>query len=306
MKNVKMKILFLVILILSLGIAACNEGENTKEEEKFKLYYLDESSTKLEAVEYSIESEDIKDIINEVLNEMLIQRENYNVTIPKTVQILSYELSSNNLSINFSAGYNNLDNISEIFLRASVVLTLTQLDEVEYVSIYVDNKPLKDANGATVGMLAASDFIDKVGNTLNNYETTTVTLYFANLRGNSLKTEIRTGMYDSSKSLERYIVEQLIKGPAVGSNYETLPKNTEILSINTSNGICYIDFDSDFAKGATSVKDEIMIYSLVNSLTELSYINKVQISVEGEVDISLHNKVSLDTLFYKDLSYMED
>ena len=292
-------------MILSLTIAGCSENETTENDDALKLYYVSDSGTKLTTVGYSVESENIDDRICEVLSAMRVERDDCVEAIPKTVEILAYELKNGVFSINFSQAYNNLDNVSEIFLRASVVLTLTQFDEIDYVSIYVDDKPLKDANGTAVGMLSSSNFIDKVGNTLNNYENTTVTLYFANFSGNRLKTEIRTGMYDSSKSLERYIVEQLMKGPASDDNYTTMPSNAKILSINTSNGICYIDFDSEFLKGASSVKDEIMIYSIVNSLTELSYINKVQISVEGETDILLHNKVSLDTLFYRTLSYME-
>lgn len=270
------------------------------------LYYLNESKTALKTVSYKLKSENTDDKINEIMSAMREERKDVRSAVPDEVYAISYELSGQVLSLNFDTAYLGLDSITEIFARAAIVLTFTQMEEISYVSFYVNNNPVKDANGDAVVMMSSADFIDKVGNTVNNYENTTVTLYFANYSGNKLRTEIRTGMYDSSQSLERYIVEQLIKGPAEKDDYRTIPQDTGIRSISTNNGVCYIDFESNFLSGASSVKDEIMIYSIVNSLTELSHINKVQISVNGDIDVELHNRFSLSQLLMKDLSYMEE
>lgn len=305
MRRIK-TIIFLCICIIGIAVLpGCEKNSQAESDDEISLYYLNESGTALKTVGYSLESDDVDGKINEIMAAMRKERKNVVAAVPGGVQSISYELSGNVLSLNFDSSYLGLDSITEIFLRAATVLTFTQLEEVSYVSFYVNNNPVKDANGDAVVMLSESDFIDKVGNTLNNYENTTVTLYFANYSGNKLKAEIRTGMYDSSRSLERYIVEQIIKGPADNGNYRTVPHDTEIRSINTSNGVCYIDFDGNFLSGASSVKDEIMIYSIVNSLTELSHINKVQISVNGNIDVELHNRFSLNQLLMKDLSYME-
>lgn len=304
-KYAKDIILLLVIIISSLLVCGCGNDKYNDVNDGFCLYYLNEEGTRLETADYNIKSEAVSEQVNEVLAELYKKKDDLTSPIPSGVEIISYSISNGVLNLNFGTYYSSLDSVSEIFLRASIVLTLTQIDEVDYVSFYIEDQPLKDAGGSMVGMMKASDFTDKVGNSLNNYENTTVTLYFANLKGNSLRTEIRTGVYDSSKSLERYIVEQIIDGPAGDGNYRTVPKETAIRSINTNNGICYIDFSEEFSKSASSVKDEIMVYSIVNSLTELSYICKVQISVEGDTEVILHKELSLDTPLIRDLSYME-
>lgn len=306
MRQIKI-IIFICMCILCLTVLlGCEKQSQGDSEDNMSLYYLNESKTALKTVSYKLKSENTDDKINEIMSAMREERKDVRSAVPDEVYAISYELSGQVLSLNFDTAYLGLDSITEIFARAVIVLTFTQMEEISYVSFYVNNNPVKDANGDAVVMMSSADFIDKVGNTVNNYENTTVTLYFANYSGNKLRTEIRTGMYDSSQSLERYIVEQLIKGPAEKDDYRTIPQDTGIRSISTNNGVCYIDFESNFLSGASSVKDEIMIYSIVNSLTELSHINKVQISVNGDIDVELHNRFSLSQLLMKDLSYMEE
>lgn len=306
MRRIK-NIFFICMCIMCLTtLLGCEKKSQDNPKNEMSLYYLNESGTALEAVSYKLKSDSADEKINEIMWAIREERKNVLPVIPEEVNAISYELSGQVLSLNFDSAYLGLDSTTEILVRAAMVFTFTQLEEVSYVNFYVNNNPFKDANGDTVVMVASSDFIDKVGNNVNNYQSTTVTLYFANYSGNKLRTEIRTGMYDSSQSLERYIIEQLIKGPAENGDYVTIPQSTGIRSISTNNGVCYIDFDSNFLSGASSVKDEIMIYSIVNSLTELSHISKVQISVNGDIDVELHSRFSLNKLLTKDLSYMEE
>ncbi len=306
MKPVKI-IIFICMCIMCLSaLFGCEKKSQANSKDEISLYYLNDSGTALEAVSYKLESDSADEKINEIMRAIREERKNVLPVIPKEVNAISYELSGQVLALNFDSAYLGLDSTTEILVRAAMVFTFTQLEEVSYVSFYVNNNPYKDANGDTAVMVSSSDFIDKVGNNVNNYQSTTVTLYFANYGGNKLRTEIRTGMYDSSQSLERYVVEQLIKGPAESGDYVTIPQGTGIRSISTNNGVCYIDFDSDFLSGASSVKDEIMVYSIVNSLTELSHISKVQISVNGDIDVELHGRFSLNSFLTKDLSYMEE
>ena len=51
----------------------------------------------------------------------------------------------------------------------------------------------------------------------------------------------------------------------------------------TKDGICYVNFDSNFLTVVNNVNLDIEIYSIVNSLTELQGVNRVQILVDGDV-----------------------
>ena len=53
------------------------------------------------------------------------------------------------------------------------------------------------------------------------------------------------------------------------------------------------------------VSDELMIYSIVNSLCELPYVNGVQILVDGESEIMLHKTFSLAQVLRRNTDLIE-
>lgn len=54
-----------------------------------------------------------------------------------------------------------------------------------------------------------------------------------------------------------------------------------------------------------NVTSDVTIYSIVNSLVELSNINKVQISIDGKTDIVFRDKYNLTTIFERNLNSVE-
>ena len=52
--------------------------------------------------------------------------------------------------------------------------------------------------------------------------------------------------YSSNVSKEKLIVEKLIQGPSGTEAYPTINPNTNLLSVTTKDGICYVNFDSTF------------------------------------------------------------
>ena len=88
-------------------------------------------------------------------------------------------------------------------------------------------------------------------------------------------------------------MEELISGPSgqVPGIYPTVNNNTKILSVTTKDGICYVNMDSNFLMVVNNVSTELAIYSIVNSLAELTNVNKVQILINGEVPVSFSKAV---------------
>ena len=170
----------------------------------------------------------------------------------------------------------------EILDRAAIVRTFTQLDNIEYVSFQVEGTPLTDHYGNIIGNMSADTFIYNVGNEINTYEKVELKLYFANLDGTKLVPVFRSVVYNSNISMEKLAVEQIISGPNTDIAYGTISKEAKIKSINVKDGVCYIDFESDFQSTSNSVTTEVAIYSIVNTLTELPNINKVVFSVNGQ------------------------
>jgi germination protein M len=107
------------------------------------------------------------------------------------------------------------------------------------------------------------------------------------------------------KSKEVFIVEQLIKGPKEKGYTATLSSKIKIINVMTANNICYVDFDESFLTEQSSVSNTLVIYSIVNSLSELNEIHKVQISVKGDATLNYHDEISLAEPFIRNLDLIE-
>ena len=99
--------------------------------------------------------------------------------------------------------------------------------------------------------------------------------------------------YNSSTSIEKLVVEQLIKGPEKEGMLAVIPPETRVLGVSVREHICYVNFDQEFLNGAPGVTPEATVYAIVNSLTESGNVSQVQISVNGESDIQYMNRIDL-------------
>ena len=54
-----------------------------------------------------------------------------------------------------------------------------------------------------------------------------------------------------------------------------------------------------------NVTSDVTIYSITNSLVELSNVNKVQISINGNINVTYRENTSLSTVFERNLELVE-
>ena len=277
-------LLSLSLLTLCLGLSGC-ERKREVSENSIKVYYVNSSETGIISKDYELkETEDtdqeIKELI-EVLKEMPDRLE-YEAPISGDTNLIGYSLRDKLLTLNFASNYNNLGRTLEILDRAAIVRTFTQLENVEYVSFQVEGTPITDHYGNIIGNMSADTFIYNIGNEINTYEKVELKLYFASEDGKKLVPVYRSVVYNSNISMEKLAVEQIISGPNTDIAFATINKDTKIKSINIKDGVCYIDFDASFLNQTNQVTAEAAIYSIVNTVTELSNVNKVVFSVNGE------------------------
>lgn len=152
-----------------------------------------------------------------------------------------------------------------------------------------------------MGAQSGDDFIFSSDSELRSYEQVQLHLYFANERGTGLVSTYRTVVYNSNIAPERLVTEEVIKGPNTDVVYPTINPQTRILSVTTRDEICYVNLDRSFLSDPYDVTSRVAIYSLVNSLTELTSVSAVQIRIEGESKESLMD-TSLQDAFQRDLS----
>jgi len=212
-----------------------------------------------------------------------------------------YRLESDTLTLNMDAGYQELNPVTEVLTRAALVRSFTQLPEIGYVRITVEGEPLYDALGNMIGRMNAEQFIDNAGNAINTYEETRLQLYFANESGDGLVPVNRNLYYNTNVPTEKLVIEQILAGVSVTETgaYPTVNPDTKLINVMVKDEICYVNLDKTFFAQIYNVTPEVTIYSLVNSLTELDNIKKVQILIEGETDVLYRESIMLTALFEK-------
>jgi len=120
-----------------------------------------------------------------------------------------------------------------------------------------------------------------------------------------LKSETVEVVYNGSISQEKLILEQLLEGPKAEGYKRTLPANAEILNMSIKDGTCYVNMSSKIQEMDAALTEEVVIYSMVNSLTELGTIQKVQFSIDGETDVVLRESLHLDKPFERNMDMIE-
>ena len=299
MRKIGSLLLFFACAVL---LAACGKHRDGNVV-VYPVYYVSNSETKVEMHEHEMQAESEEDMLQELMDclSTVPDKLEYKAPLSMGFQVLGVNVQEGKLQINVDSAYKTMPPTTEVLVRAAIVRTLTQLPNISYVGITVDGQQLYDNAGEAVGWMSADQFIDNDGNEINTYELTRIKLYFANADGDKLIAAYREKHYSTNTPLERFVVEELISGPSgqVPGLYPTVNPETKIINVMTKDGICYVNFDSSFLTVVNNVSTELAVYSIVDSLVELSNINKVQILVNGEVPSSFTT-----TTFERNLDYV--
>ena len=281
--------------LLALTVLAACGNEEPASADIYQIYTLNNTETKVEAHAHRMQAAEEEAMLNELVICLSTQPDKLEYKVPFAMgfEILSMDLSDGTLSIDVDGAYLNLPATTEVLVRAAIVRTLTQIPSVRYVGITVEGNQFFDNAGDVVGLMNADLFIANDGNEINTYELVRVRLYFANLEGDKLIGAYREKYYSTNMPLERFVVEELIAGPSgkVEGLYPSINPEVKVIGVTTRDGICYVNLDASFLTVVNNVSTELSIYSIVNSLAELSSVNKVQILINGEVPSSFGNAV---------------
>jgi len=297
-------------LCLAAGIllSACKKQEEASQPQdgKYRIYYLNSTRTKLASTGYETEAADPEQLIGELAGQILEAPDNpdYQAVLGEQVVLLDIQREDNILYFNFNKDYSTMKPSREILCRAALAKTFTQVPGIDYISINCDGQPLWDSHGNPVGAFSGSDFVESVSD-VNSFERVELKLYFANEARDGLVAETREVVHNINTSLERLVVEQLLSGSQNGGA-AVLPKDTKILSVSLTDNICYVNLDSSFLNGELDAADYIPVYALVNSLTELQTVNKVQITVAGSANVLYRNSISLTSPLEREEKYIAE
>lgn len=277
---------------------------------RINLYFLNIANNTLERETRNIETPSSNtELITAVLTELIAGPSNNWLyrTIPRDVTIEAANLTENEklCGIELSGEYRNLSVKDELFFRSSLVWTLTEFEFIEDVILYVSGQQLTNASGQPTGVMNRENLIIHPELSPVRTNTRKITLYFANEEQSSLTPEART--IEVSNNIEYHIVEQLISGPIKSSLRPTLLPDLKLKDANTIDGICYVDLSAEFLNRQLTggELDSLTIYSIVNSLTELNGVQKVQIMVDSSTVTEIRGNYDLSMPIGRDESMIE-
>jgi len=132
-----------------------------------------------------------------------------------------------------------------------------------------------------------------------------VNLYFSDSQAMYLVPEKRK--IPQTPSLARQVVIELIKGPENSSLYPTIPKETQVNEVYIADDIVYIDLSEEIFKNhpGGSSGELMTVYSIVNTLTEITPIRGVQILVEGNEKESLVGHIDISMPLIRDENWIK-
>ena len=132
---------------------------------------------------------------------------------------------------------------------------------------------------------------------------TLVTLYFQDAQTKDVMPEAR--LIDSKQLIEnpyRTLINLLLEGPKNDKLQAIIPEGTKIKSITKEGNTAVVNFNSEFTNGIRLGKEqeEKIVYTIVNTLTELTEIDSVKILVEGQEGAGFDdNAVEFKDAFYR-------
>jgi len=132
----------------------------------------------------------------------------------------------------------------------------------------------------------------------------TIKVYYADSQGEYLVPEWRTiGLLDAEGGSNKYIdaLKELIKPPAGDSLIRIVPETTVINSVAVNDKIAEVDLSESFMtdRFVSDTTDILLIYSIVNTLTEFPEIHAVTLFVNGK-KIDIFGQLDIKDPIYRD------
>lgn len=302
----KLVLLSMLILVVSVG---CNTSTDSYASlEGPKVYLVNEEENSLEGIDINLNEIVDQSKTNEIVDYIFILLSNgvsssdFKPTITDVELIQYYNIEGTHITLNLNRAYYDLSFSQEIFLRASIVKSLTSFDAIDSVEFFVNGVPLIIDSSTALGRQYSSDVQVTYDKATSREVFENVVIYLPNEDKSRLNARYTTITLTPNKKLEAIVVEEILD-----NEEQILPNDVKLLNIYTHEGICFVDFSAEFQTALlpSGISERIAIYSLVNSLTELSNITNVQILVEGKKAATFQGTLSLNRIFTKNFSLIE-
>ena len=245
------------------------------------IVYLIDNNKYISRVSTILTSKSKEDKIKEIISILTIDsnnyiREGFKKVIPKNTKLLNLEIQDQLVKLNFSKELLNVDIYNEEKMIEAIVYSLTSLDNIKYVSIYVEGSilnKLPNSNKKLPTTLDRSIGINKEYNINNINNTTKTTIYYLSKYNDYYYYVPVTKVNNDDISKIEIIIKELTSSKMLNTNLISyLNNNTELLSYNETDKSLLLNFNEN-------ILDDI---NTNNILEEVSY--SINLSIKDNYD----------------------
>ncbi len=291
-------IILLAVILVFVGIFVLNIDKDANSTEPIDVYFLNGEMTSIVPEKREVKYENKEELVELVLLELSKgPSESGNVRIMPKDTLWSVSGSSSHLTVDFTQNFLTTDNSRNLLATYAVVKSLCSINGVVAVKVTVSGGELIAPDGNTIDYLSDKDINLEKDKSTDDIKG--IKLYFANA-DNTLSSQWRTVNISESVSLCQNVLTELIKGPDEGTLLPTVSADTEVISMEITEGTAYLNMSKSFIdkNSSTPEKEQLAVYSIVNSLTELDGVENVQFLIDG-MKASGFKSIDLTMLFTK-------
>ena len=260
-----------LVLLLSLLCACAAQHAQEMDENGYELYFLSDPNSagggdairaqeKRLTLDGAMETEDC---VRALLEALLAGPDEPSLSspIPEGTALKSLKVSGRRAQIDLSAQYARLTGIDLSLADYCITLTLTQLPNVNAVSITADGRELPYRE--TQVLLSADTLLSSRESGLRPI---TVSLYFLDSKTGKLRAEQQTLALYEGQTRVNALLEALAQGPEDDSLVSLLPEDFAVISSRIENGVCYLNLPANVSLPEDEAERELMLSALEQGL----------------------------------------
>ncbi len=207
--------------------------------------------------------------------------------IPSGTEVLSVDIKDGLLKINFSKELLEIDEALEEKMIEAIVYSLTSIDEVKEILIYVEGNLLRVLPKTKTNLpttLTKNIGINKVYNLTDTKNITATTIYYIDKNSDGYYYIPVTKIDNNQNEKIKVIIDELSSGPSYQGNLMSfLNLNTKLLNYNIKNKIMELTFNDYIFDNLEKKKlMEEVLYTICLSIRDNYDVDEVVFMANGE------------------------
>ncbi len=293
--SILLSILLLYLIPTNKEEIDLNKNQKLEYTSNIETIYLLDNNNYLSRTKINVSKESIIDKATELIELLTINNKkkdmipnSFKPLIPENTKLLDIKLDKNILTINFSNEFNNIKEEYEEKLISSLIYTLTSIDGIDKISIYVNNELLTNLPNSKKKI---PEYLDKnyginkeyAITTLNDIDSYTI-YYISNYNDENCYVPVTKYINDKKQDKVKIIIDELKASLTYESNLMSyLDNNVKLLNYEINEETIKLNFNDAILSDITNdtILEEVT-YTIGMSLCEELNLKKVIFEVDGK------------------------